>query len=253
MRIFFAGLFNCHIKNMEELILEYKPKYILDSFYYKGDCERIVKLVERDNFLLDSGAFTFMSGAKTTKKEMFNYINQYIDFINKHDVKHFIEIDVESIFGMKQVEAWRRHIEQSTGKKTIPVWHINRGIEYWKSMIENYDYVAIGGQVQKVFNLKKCDYENFKKMIRYAKSKGVKVHGLGFTKTNEISEYPYFSVDSSTWKMGAILGRQIHKFNGKKIIVKRLDNNKKANFRALVKNNFIEWCKYQQYMDRGIA
>jgi hypothetical protein len=103
--------------------------------------------------------------------------------------------------------------------------------------------------VQKVFNLTKSDYDIFKKMILYAKSRGVKVHGLGFTKTKEISEYKYFSVDSSTWKMGAILGRQIHKFNGREIVVRRLNNNKKANFRKMVEHNFIEWCKYQSYME----
>jgi hypothetical protein len=252
MRIFFAGLFNSHVRNMESLIVEYKPKYILDSFYYKSHCEKIIKFVETDNFLLDSGAFTFMSGAKITKKEMYTYINQYIDFINKYDVKHFIEIDVESIFGMEQVEEWRNHIEVNTGKKVIPVWHINRGIDYWKNMIIDYKYVAIGGQVQKIFNLTKADYDIFKKMIKYARSKGVKVHGLGFTKTKEIAEYQYFSVDSSTWKMGAILGRQIHKFNGKDISVKRIENNKKVDFEKMVQHNFIEWCKYQKYMDRGI-
>jgi hypothetical protein len=249
MRIYLAGLFNCHINNMESLIEEYQPKFVLDTFYYKSLCERVIKCIGIDNFLLDSGAFTFMSGAKTSKDEMSNYVNQYIDFINKHDIKHFIELDVESIFGMDQVEEWRAHIEKNTGKKTIPVWHINRGIEYWKMMLENYKYVAIGGQVQKVFNLNKTDYDNFKKMARYARAKGVKVHGLGFTKTREMSEYQYYSVDSSTWKLGAILGRQIHDFNGKNIAVRKIDNGKKANFRMMVRHNFIEWCKYQKYME----
>jgi hypothetical protein len=234
---------------MEVLIEKYKPKYILDSFYYKSACEKVIKIIETDDFLLDSGAFTFMSGAKTTKEEMNGYVNQYIDFINKHDIKYFIEIDVESIFGMKRVEGWRRHIESNTGKRVIPVWHINRGIEYWKGMVQDYKYVAIGGQVQKIFNLNKTDYDNFKKMIQYAKAKGVKVHGLGFTKTKEMSEYQYFSVDSSTWKMGAILGRQIHKFSGRAMTVQRLENNKKANFRKMIEHNFAEWCKYQKYME----
>jgi hypothetical protein len=249
MRIYLAGLFNSHVTNMDELIVEYKPKFILDSFFYKSHCERVIKIVDTDNFLLDSGAFSFMSGAKTTIKEMNIYVNQYIDFINKYDVKNFVEIDVEGIFGMEQVEEWRRHIESNTGKKVIPVWHINRGVEYWKRMVEEYKYVAIGGQVQKVFNLTKADYDNFKKMIRYARAKGVKVHGLGFTKTREILDYQYFSVDSSTWKMGAILGRQIHKFNGRNITVKRIDNGKKVNFEKMVAHNFVEWCKYQKYME----
>ncbi len=249
MRIFFAGLLNSHVQDMESVILEHKPKYALESFFYKTQCERIIKLIDTENFLLDSGAFSFMSGAKTSKKEMDSYVNEYIDFINKHDIKYFVEIDVENIFGMEQVEEWRSRIEVNTGKKVIPVWHITRGIEYWKDMVRDYKYVAIGGQVQKVFNLNKTDYENFKKMIRYARTKGVKVHGLGFTKTKEISEYPYFSVDSTSWKMGAILGRQIHKFTGREIAVRKIQNNKKVDFGKMVQHNFIEWCKYQRYME----
>jgi len=249
MRIFLASLFNGFTANMENLCLQYKPKYLLESFFYKSHCERILKIIDKNNFLLDSGAFTFMSGAKITKAEMSVYVNNYIDFINKHDLKYFVEVDVESIFGMEQVEEWRKHIEKNTGKKVIPVWHINRGIQYWKDMVQDYKYIAIGGQVQKIFNLNKTDYNNFKKMIHYAREKGVKVHGLGFTRTKEISEYEYYSVDSSTWKMGAILGRQIHTFNGKKITVRRLENNKKANFQKIIQHNFIEWCKYQYYME----
>jgi hypothetical protein len=234
---------------MEDLIAEHKPKYILDSFFYKSHCEKVTKFVDMEHFLLDSGAFSYMSGAQTTKQEMNRYVNDYIDFINRHDVKYFMEMDVESIFGMKQVEAWRKHIESKTGKQAIPVWHIQRGIDYWKSMVSDYSYVAIGGQVQKIFNLTKADYSNFKKMIDYARSKRVKVHGLGFTKTKEIFDYKYFSVDSTSWKMGAILGRQIHKFDGKSISVERLINGKKANFKKMIEHNFIEWCKFQRFME----
>jgi hypothetical protein len=180
---------------------------------------------------------------------MEEYIVQYIAFINKYDVRHFIEIDMDMIFGLKQVEKWRSMLEKETGKKSIPVWHRHRGVQYYKDMVSEYPYIAIGSQVQKIFNISKQDYENIKKMVLYAWSKGVKVHGLGFTKTQEIQDYKYFSVDSSTWKMGAILGRQVHKFNGHKIQSKKVKTNKRADFRKMIENNFIEWCKYQKYMD----
>jgi hypothetical protein len=253
MRVYLASLFTGHAERMEKLAIENKPIYILDSFYYKTDCEKSLKYVDMDHFILDSGAFTFMGGAKATKEQMDGYIGKYIDFINSHNVKYYIEVDVESIFGMKQVEIWRKRLESKTGKKSIPVWHINRGIEYWKKMVEGYKYIAIGGQVQRVFNLGKADFDNFKKMIAYAKSKGVKVHGLGFTKTGELEEYDYFSVDSSTWKTAALLGKQVHIFDGKKIIQKKLNTEKRVRFRKMIEHNFVEWCKYQKYMDKGIV
>ena len=255
MRIYFAGIFNAHIGQFdaERLVAQYKPKYLLDSFFYKTQCEKTIQCVDINNFMLDSGAFSFMSGAKISKKQMEEYIAQYIEFINRYDVKHFIEIDMDMIFGLKQVEKWRAMLEKETGKQSIPVWHRNRGVKYYRDMVDEYRYIAIGSQVQKIFNISKQDYENIKKMVLYAYSKGVKVHGLGFTKTQEIQDYKYFSVDSSTWKMGAILGRQVHKFNGTRIQSKKVKTNNRADFRKMIENNFIEWCKYQKYMDRGIV
>jgi len=235
-----------------ECVAKGRPKYLLDTFFYKKKCEETMQFVEKQNFLLDSGAFSFMSGAETTKEQMEKFILEYIGFINKHDIQNFIEVDVDGIFGIKQVEKWREMIERETGKKTIPVWHRWRGVQYWKDMISAYKYVAMGSQVQKVFNISKQDYENIKKMVFYAYSKGVKVHGLGFTKTKELSDYKYYSVDSSTWNMTAILGRNIQFFNGKHIVQRKITSTKQLDFKKLGKHNFLEWCKYQHYMDRRI-
>jgi hypothetical protein len=53
--------------------------------------------------------------------------------------------------------------------------------------------------------------------------------------------------------MGAILGRQVHKFNGSSIVSTVMKIDKKANFRKMIEHNFIEWCKYQKYMDRRVV
>lgn len=253
MRIYLAAFANgLNEKLRDECIAAGKPKYLLESFFYRKHCEDTIKLVEKENFLLDSGAFSFMSGAETSKGQMEKFIIGYIEFINKHDIQNFIEVDVDSIFGLAQVEKWRDMIEQETGKKPIPVWHRWRGVEYWKEMVRTYKYVAVGSQVQRVFNITRQDYQNIKKMVFYAYSKGVKVHGLGFTKTKELAEYKYFSVDSSTWNTTAFLGRNIQFFNGQSITQRKIKSNNRLDFKKLGKHNFLEWCKYQKYMDRGI-
>ena len=81
-----------------------------------------------EDFLLDSGAFTFMN-QKSKKINFEQYIEQYIEFINKYDIKYFFELDVDVIFGHEKVKEIRKYIEQKTNKKTIPVWHKSRGIE----------------------------------------------------------------------------------------------------------------------------
>ena len=101
--------------------------------------------------------------------------------------------DRDNIFGLSKVEEWRRKMERTTGRQCIPVWHKGRGVEYWKKMCREYKYVAIGGLV---FHVKKQEYELIKKLVHYAAVRGVKVHGLGFTKTKSLNEYEFYSVDS---------------------------------------------------------
>lgn len=235
-------------KTRAEAIEKGRPKYILETFFSgEKTCAEVLGLAGRENFLLDSGAFSFMSGAECSKEQLEGYMDRYIQFINKYDVKYFFELDVDTIFGIEFVEELRRRLERATGKPCIPVWHKGRGVEYFKRMCDHYKYIAIGGLV---FHVKKSEYEAIRKMVSYARGKGVKVHGLGFTKTRELENYEFYSVDSASWTKAAALGQQIHFFDGKGIETRQVKKgDKKVNLSKLVAHNMVEWCKYQRYMD----
>lgn len=128
----------------DEAFRKYQPRYVLETFF-NGEkaCLKAMQAVGNDNFLLDSGAFSYMNGQKVTLEQMEAYVDRYIDFIVKYKVKHFIEIDVDNIFGLAKVEEWRRKMERTAGRQCIPVWHKGRGVEYWKKMCREYKYVAI--------------------------------------------------------------------------------------------------------------
>lgn len=182
MRVYLAATINGGVTKAQriEMIKKYPPKYLLETFYEgEKDCLEAMQTVGREGFLLDSGAFSYINGKQITKSDMDNYVKKYICFIKKYDVKYFFEMDVDSIFGIEAVEQWRKQIEIQTGKKCIPVWHKQRGVEYWKKMCKEYDYIAIGGLV---IGAKKQEYPYYKKLIEYAAMRGVKVHGLGFTR-----------------------------------------------------------------------
>lgn len=242
MRIFLAAT------NRGKVTQKYKPLYILETFY-SGEkvCLKAINVVGNENFLLDSGAFSYMNGKQITKEEMELYIKRYISFINTYDIKYFFEVDVDPIFGLPQVELWTKKIEKETGKKCIPVWHKERGVEYWKKLCNTYDYIAIGGLV---LNAKKSEYPLYQKLVEYAYNKGVKVHGLGFTKTKILPEYKFYSVDSSSWVTAAARGKQIYFFNGKVIKGRKIESNgRRLDINKLILHNFSEWIKYQKYMD----
>lgn len=249
MRIYLAATGTGMSKQIkEDVVRRCRPKYVLETFF-NGEkaCEEALRIVGNDNFLLDSGAFSYMNGAKVTLEQLDKYIDRYINFIIANKIKYFFEIDVDNIFGLESVERWRRKIENAVGYQSIPVWHKGRGVEYWKQMCETYSYVAIGGLV---FHVKKQEHDLIRRLVDYAYYKGVKVHGLGFTRTKELSKYKFYSVDSASWVISATRGQQIHFFADGKIRQRELvKSGRKTNLPKLAAHNMEEWVKFQKYMD----
>ena len=62
------------------------------KYYLSEDCKM---------FLLDSGAFTFMNSNKKNE-DIKSYLDSYIDFINKYDIKYFFELDLIQLVGLKK-------------------------------------------------------------------------------------------------------------------------------------------------------
>lgn len=222
----------------------YKRLNVLFSFYYVKDWQ--TQLIHRfNNFMLDSGAFTFMTN-KNKKVDYEKYTYAYADFINKNDIKLFFEMDIDSIVGLKEVERLRNIIEKETNRKTIPVWHKSRGKDYFLDMCKEYKYIAIGGIVNGEFG-KNFNYINW--FCNEAHKNNCKIHGLGFTKKN-IKDYKFDSVDSTAWTYGTRC-KFICEFNGRDIIKHNMSykNNrlqsKKSRF-----HNFIEWVKWSEYISK---
>ena len=173
---------------------------ILESFYYLRKNTRLPWLIKTfKNFLLDSGAFTFLSSGKIVDFDA--YTEEYAAFIRKWDVKNFFELDIDSIVGLKEVERLRTKLMDLTGRKPIPVWHKNRGKEYFVEMCKEYPYVAIGGIVTKEIPIR--IYEKmFPWFIATAHKYGSKIHALGYTNIKGLYTYKFDSVDSTSWVYG---------------------------------------------------
>ena len=203
-------IFMAAVSQSKQLIMhDYKPHYILESFIWlrskrKSTLEYIQWCLQADEFLLDSGAFTFMNKAK--KAEAFSdealkeYIDQYIDFINKYDIKHFFEMDIDSVVGYDNVKKIRKYIEERTSKKVIPVWHKSRGIDDFHDMCKEYDYVAVGGIANG--EIKKSEHHILTDLCNIAHSYKCKVHGLGYSPPKVLNDRtcPFDTVDSTSWQ-----------------------------------------------------
>ena len=221
---------------------------MLESFYSME--EWLIPIVTRcEFFLLDSGAFTFMT-SQTGGCDFDEYLGRYIDFINTYDIRYFFELDVDSIVGLQEVERLRERLERETGKPSIPVWHKSRGKEYFIDMCKRYDYIAIGGIASK--EIKPNEYRYFRWFIDTAHSYGCQIHGLGFTNLDGLYIYNFDSVDSTSWTSGGRFGALYH-FDGK--YMKQLDTKdrrRKGDIGTdpINRANYYEWLKFQEYADK---
>lgn len=223
-------------------------KYMLESFYSMTDW--LIPIAKKcDLFLLDSGAFTFMNNSKSNV-DFDEYLTSYIEFINKHDISHFFELDIDVLVGLEEVERLRKRLESETGKKPIPVWHKSRGKEKFIEMCEQYDYVAIGGIVTK--EILPAEYKYFKWFIDTAHSYGCKIHGLGFTNLKGLYIYNFDSVDSTSWVAGGKFGT-LYQFTGrglKQVDTEGRKRRKDLSTDPINRHNYYEWVKFQEYAER---
>ena len=223
------------------------PKFILESFFYLEDWLFEFPTFHPDNFMLDSGAFTFMNQKDGGQVDWDEYVERYAQVIVERGIKFFFELDIDSLVGIKEVERLREKLERLTGKKSIPVFHKSRGQQYWFDMLAAYDYVALGGIVTK--EIKAKEYEFFKWFLRTAREKKVKVHGLGFTNFEGLLKYPFYSVDSSSW-IGSRYGN-LYRFDGLRMKkIKRPKNVRMTDYKLFNKNNLSEWMKFQIYAEK---
>lgn len=250
MKVFLAGTNCCKLVRQNSI-------YCLDSFVEinpKNPSDH--RLFE--DYLLDSGAFTFMFSKKDHKVDWNEYIDRYAAYVKQNGIKNYFELDIDSIVGYDNVLKLRSKLEQKVGWQCIPVWHYSRGKEEFSKMCESHKYVAIGGIAgdRKLRN-KLTPY--MRHFIDEAHNKGARIHGLGFTSTNLLQTLPFDSVDSTSWLSFTKYGQYV-KFNGSGVVgvqkpkdTKVKDFKKEAEAMGISSAQYkgficgIEWIKFQKY------
>lgn len=226
--------------------LKLKDINSLESFYYLKDNNNFNKFIPHfGSFLLDSGAFTFLKQKNSIDWD--NYLNQYAEFINKYNINLFFELDIDPIVGLTKVEQMRNKLEQLTGKKPIPVWHKNRGKQYFIEMCKNYPYVALGGIALK--EIPKNIFEPlFTWFVNTAHKYNSKIHGLGYTSLQGLKKYKFDSVDSTSWLQGN-RGGFLFIFDPTKGDFNKIisPTQKRAKSTEVAIHNFKEWVKFSKY------
>jgi hypothetical protein len=220
----------------------------LESCVYISQFEKTITSKYK-NFLLDSGAFTFLNKSKGQKINWDEYVINYANFIKQYDVKLFFELDIDPIVGLKEVERLRILLENTAQRKCIPVWHKSRGLDYWKQMCKDYNYVAIGGIVTQ--EIKRSEYDVFYPLLKIARENNTKVHGLGFTNLKGMEKYKFYSVDSTSWLSGNKFGA-VYLFDGKTMQKQKKKVGQRVKTNEVAIHNFTEWVKFSKYAEQNL-
>lgn len=231
------------VDNYMPFLSQVNAKYVLQSYH---NLAKKQNLVRNGDILLDSGAFTYMNSQTNKVLNWDTYIEQYANYINKHNIKLFFELDIDVLVGLDEVNRLRAKLEALTGKQSIPVWHKARGVDYYRMMCNKYKYISIGGLVIK--EITEAEYPILKKMVAYARERGVKVHGLGFTNLKWLPLIKWYSVDSTSWA-GVMFDYRKYAFIKGQLKALRIQGFNSKLRDQLLLNNATEWIKFQQYAE----
>lgn len=255
-KLFLSGL-EINYKDINDETIS-KCRYLLSTFFYTRKAlgnPRFARIFQnfndQGNLILDSGAFSFMNGKIIKEQEMDDYCEAYCQFIKKYRIKHYVELDIDALFGYEKALEYRKYLEQSIGYPSIPIFHKSRGKKEFEKMVQNYEYCGIGGIVIK--NIKPSEYRYFAQLNRYARYYGSKVHAMGFTPTRDLNSYGFYSSDSTSWTSGPRFGT-VYQYKGNQVIksIRKPKNTRlSADYSTVQTHNWLEWCKYQKSVDRG--
>lgn len=245
MKVFLAGVAPWRNEGLYDPIIRTHKPYILESFYYvDADTERLLPYF--GDFMLDSGAFTFMANIGDKEIDWMEYASKYAQFVKRNNIEKYIELDLDYIIGVEGAYKLRQFLEKETGRRTIPVWHPIRGREAFCRMCDEYDYVALGGIVGKKWRGMEQYMPWF---IQEAHKRHAKIHGLGFTQLTRLAQYHFDSVDSTAWTTGNRFG-YLYFFNGKTMVKKDVPKGMKiGDSRGAALHNYTEWLKFQKWAD----
>jgi len=255
MLLYFAGGEN---KINRKILDKASVTNILMSYFYT-DKELVIKDMETtyDHIFIDSGGYS------ARKKGVEVDISKYAEFLdrNRDNITVGANLDVSDL----QIALNNEEFLSKT-YPVIPVYHMQ---EYASSdnkikheLLETYcrehDYIAVGGVAGTGSNIK--ELINFLRFVfKHTMKTNTRVHGFGITNSKMLLEFPFYSVDSTSWMIAGTYGTYV-RWDAKKRKLftaipykdryKMLDHkmpvDKDFNYKDRMELNAIEMLKMQK-------
>lgn len=232
LTIFFSGveqesyleiLYNMGIRN-----------FLMSYEYLKGRGLSQLKKYPDMHLFIDSGAYTYQNDPKYeeyTEEQWEKQIKEYLAWGRKHKDQIFAMADLDLQYlpnvGYEKVYEWRKkYFEPFMLETGVPVCFIYHedGLDVWDYMCKRYPYVGLSLAIDKVENGSAI----LREMFKIAEKHNTLCQGMASTNTKMLVQYPFYTVDSTTWLAGLKYG-EISVWTGTKMTrVKKQDFETKA-------------------------
>lgn len=202
---YYAAVWSTPKWELEAVTLQ-PPFTILASYHAFKNYPDVIKECLEKNFdvFIDSGAFSAENSGHPVN------IDEYCKFLLDTKAVTYAGLDV--IGDAKKTYENNKFMEDQYGLNPIPTFHMGGNIEDLAKIAGGqYSYIALGGLVFSSNVVNHCDA-----VWRWimANNPKLRVHGFGITNLELMERYPWFSVDSSSFKSGKRYGRQGVLWNG---------------------------------------
>ena len=202
---YYAAVWNTPKWELEAVTLQ-PPYSILASYYaFKNDPDIIRDCLKKNyDILIDCGAFSAESSGKPIN------IVEYCEFLKYTEAITYAGLDV--IGNAKATRENNEFMVKEYGLRPIPTFHLGSTIEDLASIASGqYPYIALGGLVFNSGVTSHCD-QVWSWILK--NNPKLRVHGFGVTNIELMDRYPWYSIDSSSFKSGKRYGRPSMLWNG---------------------------------------
>lgn len=213
---YFAGT---QLKEAEQYKIDNGYNNLKSWFLERKELDRLIALKKDGKYtgkiMVDSGAFT------AHRKDVSINCDEYIEWLNKNNsyLEHYVQLDrIPGRWGRKSSKedilyaeraSWENYIymvqKLKNPHKLLPVFHMSENFENFRRLL-NFEingnkipYICISGAKDRASAKRREFYHNIFQIIRESDNKDVKVHCLGCSTFGDLSLFPFYSSDSTTW------------------------------------------------------
>ena len=229
LTIFYSGVeYESYLDILYDLGIR---NFLMSYEYLKGKGVHQLKKYPDMHLFIDSGAYTYNQDpkyAEYTIEQWEKQIEEYLAWAEKHKNQIFAiaDLDIQYLVGYEKVVEWRKkYFEPFMLRTGLPVCFIyhEEGLDIWEYMCKRYPYVGISLNIDR-----EVDETELRNKFKIAEKHNALVQGMASTRTGMLTQYPFYTVDSTTWNVGLKYG-EISVWTGNKMSrIKKADFKEKA-------------------------